>query len=241
MVRSGSVLVRTATDDDLDALVGFAELVRDTPTVRRRRGVGSRSMTERYAAVLADPARRVHVATDETGTVLGMVILALDATGELLDVLAVRASHLVVHDDYRRRGAGRALIAAAAAYAEELGCEYVTLGASPTSREANRFFARLGFAPAVMRRVATVGCLRRNLGLPEIQPERRGQAARRRAGQITGSLAAGLVRRSDRTALRGAQPSRSLRSARGEATLRSATREATLRSAHREATLRSAQ
>lgn len=201
MARSRPISVRPAEHDDLDALVGFAGLLPEVPTVRRRRGAGAPAPSERYAAVLDDPARRVLVATDDSGTILGMVILALDMTGELLDVPAVRASHLVVHADHRRRGAGHALIAAAAAYAGELGCEHVMLGASPTSRETNRFFARLGFAPVVMRRVATVGGLRRSLGLPEPQQEGR---ARRRAIRITGSLAAGLGRRPDRASLRSA-------------------------------------
>lgn len=203
MVWSSSVSVRAASEDDLEALVGLADLVRDVSVVRRRRGSGP-PLTERCAAVLNDPTRRVLVATDDADTVVGMVILGVDAIGELLDVPAVRASHLVVHGDHRCQGVGRALIAAASAYAEELGCGHVMLGASPTSRETNRYFARLGFAPVVMRRVATVAVLRRTLGLPETSREGRTQLARRRAVRITGSLAAGLGRRPERAALRSA-------------------------------------
>jgi hypothetical protein len=37
------------------------------------------------------------------------------------------------------------------------------VGVAPNGRDANRFFARLGFAPLVMRRIAPVAALRRAL------------------------------------------------------------------------------
>jgi hypothetical protein len=40
----------------------------------------------------------------------------------------------------------------------------------PGSRDANRFFARLGFAPMVVRRVAPVAVVRRHLSQGEARP-----------------------------------------------------------------------
>ena len=79
-------------------------------------------------------------------------------------------SHAVVADRHRRRGAGRALVAAAAAFAEERGLDQLVVSVHPGSREANRFFARLGFAPLAVRRSAPVAAVRRRLPHGEARP-----------------------------------------------------------------------
>jgi ribosomal protein S18 acetylase RimI-like enzyme len=113
--------------------------------------------------LLADPDHRVVVALDEADTVIGAAVLRADTAGGLLDPPSVYVSHLLVGPDHRRRGAGRSLVGAAAAYAEELGVDSVVVGVAPTGRDANRFFARLGFAPLVIRRIAPVASVRRAL------------------------------------------------------------------------------
>ena len=54
-------------------------------------------------------------------------------------------------------------MAAAVAFAEEFGAEHVVVNVFPQLREANRFYARLGFCPLVVRRVASTAGLRRKL------------------------------------------------------------------------------
>jgi ribosomal protein S18 acetylase RimI-like enzyme len=159
------VRVRTATVDDVDALLALLDGLGDLGPVRgravaRRGPDGFRVLCER---LLADPEHRVVVATDETGTVIGAAVLGADTAGGLVDPPSVYVSHLVVAVEHRKRGAGRALVAAAAGYADELGVDSVVVGVAPNGRDANRFFARLGFAPLVMRRIAPVAALRRAL------------------------------------------------------------------------------
>jgi hypothetical protein len=65
--------------------------------------------------------------------------------------------------------------------ADELGIDRVLATAASSSREANRYLARLGFAPLVLHRVASTGVLRRALGLTD-EPER--MAVLRRARML---------------------------------------------------------
>ena len=68
----------------------------------------------------------------------------------------------------RRRGVGRALLAAAVHLADEPGIEHVLATAAAGSREGNRYLARLGFAPLVVHRIASTGALRRSLGMTDV-------------------------------------------------------------------------
>ncbi|HEY0360099.1 MAG TPA: GNAT family N-acetyltransferase [Mycobacteriales bacterium] len=166
--------VRTGGVDDLAAVLRFATMVPELPAPRRLLGrqpapdAVTASQRERYRRLLEDPERHVLLAVDDDGTAVGMGVVAVDRAGQLLDIAAARLTHLVVDRRHRRRGAGRALIGAAAAFAELHDIEHVTVGVSPTSREGNRFLARLGFMPVLVRRVATVQVLRRHLVVPDI-------------------------------------------------------------------------
>ena len=159
------VRVRTATPDDVEALVRLAGDARDLGPVRGRAAArrGPDRARVQCEALLAHPGHRVVVAVDEADAVIGAAVLAAESVGGLLDPPSVYVSHLLVGPEHRKRGAGRALVAAAAAYAEEIGVDSVVVGVAPTGRDANRFFARLGFAPMVMRRIAPVAALRRSL------------------------------------------------------------------------------
>jgi len=174
--------VRSASSDDVDDLVALVGSMTDLGPVRGRRVARSwpDGFRTRCEKVLADPEHRVVVAVDETDAVVGAAVFAADAAAGLLDPPAVYVSHLLVAPAHRRRGAGRALVAAAAGYAEELGVDSVVVAVAPTTRDANRFFARLGFAPQVIRRIAGVHSLRRALasadpiGEPTLPPARAG-------------------------------------------------------------------
>jgi hypothetical protein len=50
-------------------------------------------------------------------------------------------------------------------FADEVGAGDVVVNVPPNARDVNRFYARLGFAPLVVRRSAPVGHLRRKLGV----------------------------------------------------------------------------
>ncbi len=193
-----SVRVRPATADDLPALLAFGDELRDqllpADGTSRSRTMPPRPALEfRYLEAIADPARHLVIAVGdgEHEEPLGMALFTVASANALLDLPAVHMSHAVVADRHKRRGAGKALVAAAAAYAEEQGIEQLVASVHPGSRDANRFFARLGFAPLAVRRVAPVALVRRRLLLgdraldrrrPPRRPRRPGRAPRQQLG-----------------------------------------------------------
>ena len=64
---------------------------------------------------------------------------------------------------FRRKGVGSALIEAACRFAEQHGITHVQTAAIAESRDANRFMARLSFAPQATLRAATTSAVRRRL------------------------------------------------------------------------------
>ena len=77
---------------------------------------------------------------------------------------------LYVVPESRRTGVRHTPCCRAAGFAETLGCEQVATCVPTQAREANRFFARLGFSSHVVRRVTTTSALRRRLAGEEPRP-----------------------------------------------------------------------
>ena len=166
-----------------------------------------RQSTRRSGTLLPVPSEArlrevmVEVADDETfrpvvavldAEVVGMAVYAARPLGPFLESRVVQIEYLHVRAAFHRRGAGRALVAAAAAYADELGSEYVAVNVLPNVREANRFYAKIGFSPLVVRRVAPVATLRRSLGLEApVRSSRAGLLARRRSA-VRGRATSGV-------------------------------------------------
>lgn len=134
----------------------------------------------RIAQALARPDVRVLVA-ELAGVPVGLLVLRRDELLPLSRRSAVHVDEIVVVRSCRRRGIGRALLAAAARAAEAEGLEQVVVAAPPSGREANRFLARLGFAPLVVQRAASVTTLRRHLAGEALRRGRPGEGARRAA------------------------------------------------------------
>jgi ribosomal protein S18 acetylase RimI-like enzyme len=172
------VRVRPVTPDDLPTLLEFGDELREQllPVEGGVRVRGSSMATraalvQRYTEAIADPERHLVLAVGgkdgEPEEPLGMALLTIATANALLDIPAVHVSHAVVSDRHRKRGAGKALVAAAASFAEEHGIDQIVVSVHPGSREAARFFARLGFVPLAVRRTAPVAVVRRRLSLGE--------------------------------------------------------------------------
>jgi GNAT superfamily N-acetyltransferase len=165
------VELRTATADDVDALIAvFADLEgAQSNLLRRGRNIASArdgdATREGFLAAIADPHRRVILALHD-GVAAGFALLAVVPSSSLVHEPSVRIDPLVVSRGARRRGVGRLLMGAAAAYAEEHGATTLTVAVRPGDRDGNRHFSRLGFAPVEVRRVAPVAAVRRAIAMP---------------------------------------------------------------------------
>ncbi len=159
-----AVVVREATDRDLAALLAMWGELRDLGgrIERLMPDPGDDALRDRLQWVARDPDSRALVAVVD-GEVAGMTLLTNSPYAPLFEQRAVHAHYLHVRDGFRRRGVGKALLAAAVAFADEVGAEHVMTSVLPQMRETQRFYARLGFSPVVVRRSAPVSVLRRRL------------------------------------------------------------------------------
>lgn len=163
----GNVRVRPAATSDITELITLSSENGLTDHVGRRGRKGdSRSLTDRYISLLSDMDRLVLVAIDEaTEKLVGYAVLLEERVGVLAPTATLYVSHLLVAPTFRRRGAGRALLTGAVRHAEDREIDHLVVGVQAGARDANRYLARLGFAPLVVRRIASVATLRRSLGV----------------------------------------------------------------------------
>ena len=166
-MAAGAVTVRVAEREDVPSLVTLWQQLRDEG-MRRRNGApeSPESAAGRFELVLASESSRVVVAIFEDEPI-GMAQISRTPPTLLSENSSLELTAMHVSPGHRRRGAGKALVTYAVTYAEEIGVENVVVSVFPQHRDANRFFARLGFAPLVTRRTAPVAALRRRLGTPE--------------------------------------------------------------------------
>jgi ribosomal protein S18 acetylase RimI-like enzyme len=165
-----SVRIRPATHDDIPALAGLVQNIDTTSGVFSGKPLEDHSaahLCERFGQIL-DSDRILLVAADDGGSAVGMLSARSDFVGAIDLTPVLHVTHLMVDPAHRRRGVGRALLAAAVKLAEENGVEHLLATAAAGSREGNRYLARIGFAPLVVHRIASTSTLRRALGMTDV-------------------------------------------------------------------------
>lgn len=199
-----NVRVRPAERADVATLVELTRSVDLSSGMFSGRAVlddAAEHLAARFVEILDEGTRTLLVAVeDAVGEIVGLLVARPDEIGAIDMTPVLHISHLIVAASHRRRGVGRALLAAAVHLADERGVDRVLAAAGAGSREGNRYLARLGFAPLVVHRIAATSVLRRSLGLSDA-PERVAVLRRARLvrAQRSGSGArAALPRRSGR-------------------------------------------
>lgn len=147
----------------------------------------------RLRAALDRKDVRAFLALGDGGDPVGFVVATHSLFSGLTEAPSVAIDQIYVMPRARRHGVARHLLAAVTAYAEKLGCEQIGCNVPSQHREANRFFARLGFSSQIVRRVTSTGALRRRIGVDEprlsleqILNRRRSLRARAGAGRMAG-------------------------------------------------------
>lgn len=130
------------------------------------------------------------------GTLAGAVYLRVTTLSPINLEPALQAVSPHVLPMFRRHGVGRMLMESAVSYAEELGIAYMSTAAGSSSREGNRFMARLALGPQAIFRVASTYSVRAKLTA-------QGPPLQRMSGrQLTQVLAARRSMKRSRTSTR---------------------------------------
>lgn len=154
------VHVRDAAAEDAAALLQiWSEFARPGHADRPTTGGMRTDADTAVARIAEDPDQRLVVAV-HGDTVIAAAHLFCAYVSPIHVESAVYVTHLHVLEEFRRHGAGKALIEAAVTWAEERGAGQVLSAASVQSRDANRFMARLGLAQFAILRGASVATLR---------------------------------------------------------------------------------
>jgi GNAT superfamily N-acetyltransferase len=172
-----SVMVRDAELDDAAVLASlWSDVLRK---VDRAEQAADLELVIKTASASAEQR---FVVAERDGRLAGAVYMRLTTLSPLNLEPCVQAIQPRVFDEFRRQGVGRALMDATATFAEEHGVLHMNTVVPATSRDTQRFAARLGLAAAATYRVAPVGLVRSRLashpgatGLPRVVAARRSQ------------------------------------------------------------------
>jgi GNAT superfamily N-acetyltransferase len=99
----------------------------------------------RFRGIADAPDARVWVAEDQGGAIVGWIHLFGNRLLESDPDIEIGG--LVVHEDARGRGVGRALVSAAEDWARERGYSVVSVRSNVIRKEAHEFYKGLGFEP----------------------------------------------------------------------------------------------
>lgn len=125
-------------------------------------GDAARAASEsRLVSALGRPEVHAWVALLD-GAAIGYVVTSENAFG-LAPTPELAVEQLFVYPEYRHCGVAKTLLFTVVGHAERTGCDVIVGNVPATSRDANRFFARLGFGSILVRRVASTAQLHRRL------------------------------------------------------------------------------
>lgn len=159
----GAIVVRDATPEDAQGLLDI--WLDFTSGAEGRPHNDVREVERSVLRLETEPSERLVVAVAD-GVPVGVAHLRRAAISPIHGDDAVHVGYLHVLSGHRRRGVGKALMEAAADWADEKDTKHVVAVVGASTREANRFLARLGLAQVAVVRATTVGCLRGKLAGP---------------------------------------------------------------------------
>jgi GNAT superfamily N-acetyltransferase len=161
-VSRNPVHLRDAVPEDATALVAIWGDFRRSGPERAADGQAAQDAANAVARIAADPDERLVVGLIDD-QLAGAVHLMRARISPIHNETAIHITHLHVLARFRRHGVGTALLEAAVSWAEEKDTSHLLAAASVSSRDANRFMARLGLSQIAVVRGASIPALRAKL------------------------------------------------------------------------------
>ncbi|HLS25486.1 MAG TPA: GNAT family N-acetyltransferase [Beutenbergiaceae bacterium] len=169
-----SVSARFAEPQDLDAVVPVLRSVRADSPLGAQLVDPEADLSGHLHAWYAQPQNHLVLVEDET-QVVGAALAQVIEANLFSDVIYLQIEALFVQNEYRRRGAGRALMGQVALVAAEADAEYVVSMPASGARSEQRFLSGLGFTAVGTRRMIATADLLRRLEKQVKGRERRGR------------------------------------------------------------------
>ena len=143
--------IRSATPDDLDALFDLNKQINELHHLYAPQAFVAPSEEDRTFLInmLADEERLFLVA-EEGQQVLGFITATItqnETISFLIKDPICRIGTIVVDENQKSKGVGRALMATVEQWARESGASQVRLEVMEFNRDAQQFYDRLGFTP----------------------------------------------------------------------------------------------
>lgn len=148
---------------DISPVAELCLIAREESGLGTQLSVAESSRIESHLAAFAQlEGANILVAWNENRAI-GFALIRLLKAGIFLDQPSIYIEAIYVQDDFRRKGAGHALLQAVCDRAQLIDAADIYAIPLPGARGVQRFLARLGFAPAGAHRVVPVATLVRNL------------------------------------------------------------------------------
>ena len=150
-------LIRQATIDDydrLDAVLAEVDALHREALPHVYRDPGGPARSREYIASIIDSQDATLLVAERAARITGLVHVLIRETRDIPIVVPRRYAvidNLVVAEDSRRAGVGRALMQAAHHWAQEQGVEQVELGVWEFNQGALAFYQELGYRTALRR------------------------------------------------------------------------------------------
>ena len=143
--------IRPATSDDLNALFDLNKQINELHHLHAPQAFVAPSEEDRTFLInmLADEERLFLVA-EEGQQVLGFITATItqnETISFLIKDPICRIGTIVVDENQKSKGVGRALLATVEQWARESGASQVRLEVMEFNRDAQQFYDRLGFTP----------------------------------------------------------------------------------------------
>lgn len=201
-MRSG-IDVGPVRPEDFDGVVDLCLRARAENWTGPQMCSGDAATIARHlGALTAAPGATVLVARGDD-EVVGLLLGRLIGPNVFTDEVNLAVEAVYVQPAHRRRGVGHALMQSVVELALAAGAENVYAAPLPGARGVQRFFVRLGFAPAASHRVTGTAALHRRLAaeVARRRPTRGVDDLIARRRQSRGDLASVALWESSRTAI----------------------------------------